>query len=130
MAQHIQQSFRERWSGLFVCYDYPSLPRTNNELEQFMRRIKTAHRRIVGRKNVHDFIIRYGPFATCLDYSESLDDLIRRLSLVEQNDFIRQRQSLHLATLRERKRYRFRHHQHDYLNSLENRWVSAVHSSL
>ena len=109
VAQHIDHSFRERWWGLFVCYDFPDLPRTNNELEQYMRRIKSAQRRIVGRKNVHDFIIRYGPFAACLDYRESLDDLMWRLSQVEHADFIAQRQCLNLATLREQKRHRFRH---------------------
>ena len=127
VAQHIDQSFRERWWGLFVCYDYTDLPRTNNELEQYMRRIKSAHRRIVGRKNVHDFIIRYGPFAACLDYRASLDDLILRLSQVEHEDFMTQRKCLTLATLREQKRHRFRHHQADYLKTLENRWADAAH---
>ena len=40
VANHINQTFRSFWWGLFRCYDVPGLPRTNNELERFMRQIK------------------------------------------------------------------------------------------
>jgi len=58
VADHITQIFRSFWWGLFTCYDVEGLPRTNNELERFIRQIKMGHRRVSGRKNVHDFIIR------------------------------------------------------------------------
>jgi hypothetical protein len=73
IATHINTTFRDRWWGLFKCYDVKDLPRTNNELERYMRRIKSGHRRIMGRKNVHDFIIRYGRHAACVDYQESFN---------------------------------------------------------
>jgi hypothetical protein len=60
VADHINQIFRSFWWGLFTCYNVEGLPRTNNELERFIRPSKMRHRRVSGRKNVHDFTIRYG----------------------------------------------------------------------
>jgi hypothetical protein len=126
VTAHIDETFRNRWWGLFTCYDVEDLPRTNNDLERYMRRIKTGHRRITGRKNVHDFIIRYGRHAACVDYRESVDDLLDRLRQVSHEDFLRERWALDTALLREQKRHRFRHHQPDYLHELEDRWAAAV----
>ena len=58
VADHINRIFRSFWWGLFACYDVTGLPRTNNELERFIRQIKMGQRRVSGRKNVQDFIIR------------------------------------------------------------------------
>jgi hypothetical protein len=66
VAEHINQIFRSFWWGLFTCYDVEGLPRTNNELERFIRQIKMGHRRVSGRKNVHDFIIRHGAYAALI----------------------------------------------------------------
>lgn len=126
VAVHINDTFRNRWWGLFTCYDVEHLPRTNNDLETYMRRIKTGQRRVSGRKNVHSFLIRYGRHAACVDYRERVDDLLARLRLVSQDDFLRERQALDTALLREQKRYRFRHHQAAYLRELEERWATAV----
>jgi hypothetical protein len=126
VATHINETFRSRWWGLFICYDVEGLPRTNNDLERYMRRIKTGQRRVSGRKNVHDFLIRYGRYAAYVDYRESVDELLARLSQVSHGDFLRERQALDIALLRERKRHRFRHHRADYLRELEERWASAV----
>jgi hypothetical protein len=126
VAVHIDDIFRNRWWGLFTCYDVEDLPRTNNELERYMRRIKTGNRRITGRKNVHDFIIRYGRYAACVDYKESVDDLLGRLHKVSHEDFLRERQILDTALLREQKRHRFRHRQSAYLQELEERWMAAI----
>jgi hypothetical protein len=126
VAIHINDTFRNRWWGLFICYDVEDLPRTNNDLETYMRRIKTGQRRVSGRKNVHSFLIRYGRYAACVDYRESVDDLLARLRQVSHDDFLREREVLDTALLREQKRHRFRHHQDDYLHELEERWAAAV----
>lgn len=126
VAAHINETFRSRWWGLFSCYDVEGLPRTNNDLERYMRRIKTGHRRVTGRKNVHDFLIRYGRYAACVDYRESVDDLLARLRQVSHDDFLRERRALDTALLREQKRHRFRHHQPAYLRELEERWAAAI----
>lgn len=126
VAAHINDTFRHRWWGLFKCYDVEGLPRTNNELERYMRRIKTGQRRISGHKHVHDFLICYGRYAAFVDYQENVDDLLARLRQVSHDDFLRERRSLDDALLREQKRHRFRHHQADYLKELELRWAEAV----
>ena len=129
VAVHIDQTFRNRWWGLFACYDVPALPRTNNELERYMRRIKTGQRRILGHKDVHDFLIRYGRYVACVDYRENPEGLLVRLSQVTQDDFQRARQVMDSALLREQKRHRFRHHQADYLGGLESQWAAAIEKS-
>ncbi len=40
MVVHINDTFRNRWWGLFTYYDVKDLPRINNDLERCMRRIK------------------------------------------------------------------------------------------
>jgi hypothetical protein len=126
VAAHIAQTFRNRWWGLFTCYDVDDLPRTNNELETYLRRIKTGQRRISGRTNVHDFIIRYGRYVTCVDHQESLDQLLIRVQQVSQAGFLSEWQALDTALLREQKRHRFYHHRDVYLRDLEQRWAVAV----
>ncbi len=38
------------WPGLFVCYERPAVPRTNNDLEQCFGRVRYHERRASGRK--------------------------------------------------------------------------------
>src|SRR5262249_15984722 len=45
---------------LIQCYDLAGLPRTNNDMEGFIRSIKTRYRRISGRKNWNRYLLRYG----------------------------------------------------------------------
>jgi len=123
---HIEHTVRQRWWGLFVCYEVQGLPRTNNELETFLRRIKTGHRRVSGRKNVHDFIIRYGRYGAYVDPQESQDALLTRLRPVSHDDFLSERLDLVEGLQREQKRHRFRHHRAAYLKHLEARWAEAV----
>lgn len=129
VAAHINQVFRSFWWGLFVCYDVEALPRTNNELERCMRQIKMGQRRRSGRKNVHDVIIRYGPYLAFIDDQESLDELLARLHQVSHEDFLHERQLLDMALLQEQKKHRFRHHRFTYLAQLEKRWEGVVSQS-
>lgn len=126
VAAHINKMFHSFWWGLFVCYDVEGLPRTNNELERFIRQIKTGQRRVSGRKNVHDFVIRYGSYVAFIDYCENEADLFARLQLVSHQDFLLERQSLNFALLQEQKKHRFRHHRPSFLSDLEHRWADAV----
>lgn len=126
VAEHIHQIFRNFWWGLFTCYDMEGLPRTNNELERFIRQIRMGNRRMSGRKNVHDFIIRYGAYAALIDPAESLDELLARMDVVDQDEFLKERKRLNLSLLDEAKIHRFRHHRADYLAELEARWEAAL----
>jgi hypothetical protein len=79
VVTHIQVIVRSFWWGLFVCYEVDGLPQTNNELERFIRQIKTGQRRITRRKKAHNWIVRYGSYAACIDYLESKADLLAHL---------------------------------------------------
>lgn len=125
VATHVATTLRNRWWGLFACYQVAGLPRTNNELETFLRRLKTNQRRITGRKNVHDFIVRYGQYAAFLDDRESQADLLARLRQVPLTDFGRARAGLAVIQEQAQKRHRFRHRQQVFLTDLEARWLAA-----
>ena len=129
VAAHINRIFRSFWWGLFASYDVAGLPRTNNELERCIRQIKMSQRRVSGRKNVQDFIIRYGAYAALVDEAESLDELLLRLEQVDQAEFLKERQQLNLILLQEAKVHRFRFHRADFLADLEARWEAAVSQS-
>jgi hypothetical protein len=51
---------RRLGDGLYHCYDVPGLPRTDNAMEQFYRRVKSEQRRITGRKRADAFVVRVG----------------------------------------------------------------------
>lgn len=129
VAEHINRIFGSFWWGLFASYDVTGLPRTNNELERFIRQIKMSQRRVSGRKNVQDFIIRYGAYAALVDEAESLDELLLRLEQVDHAEFLKKRQQLNLTLLLEVKAHRFRFHRADFLADLEARWEAAVAQS-
>ena len=40
---HFRKATRSYWAGLFRCYEVPDLPRTNNDLEQFLGRTATTN---------------------------------------------------------------------------------------
>src|SRR5207302_8829300 len=60
---HLVTVLRRLGPGLYHCYDVPGLPRTDNDLEQFYRRVKTQERRITGHKRSDTFVVRVGGFA-------------------------------------------------------------------
>jgi len=125
----IVKAVRHRWWGLFTCYRISSVPSSNNDLETFFKDMKHHQRRITGRKSVHEFILRYGPFVAFIDYAESFDDLLARLRQVKPEDFKQARQVLQKVETRLKKLYRFRHHPDDYYHDLETQWGKAVVSS-
>ncbi len=49
-ATHFYTVTRNYWAGLFHCYDDPTIPRTNNELEQYFGMARHQERRATGHK--------------------------------------------------------------------------------
>jgi hypothetical protein len=126
IAQHINQTVRNRWWGLFTCFRVKDLPPTNNDHEIFYNQLKQRQRRITGRKSVHDFIVRYGPCAAYVDPHESLPDLLARLQQVEHADFIRARDALRKIETRLRKAHRYQHHRRRFFKDIEADWDVAI----
>jgi hypothetical protein len=58
--EHFVHVTRNMRPHLIQCYDLDDLPRTNNDMEGFIRSIKTRYRRISGRKNWNRYLLRYG----------------------------------------------------------------------
>ncbi len=126
IAQHIISTFCHRWWGLFVCYDTPGLPATNNDLESFFGRLKTNQRRITGRKSVNHFILRYGAYVAFVDLSETKIDLLHRLRHVDRAAYQRERQQLHHTLAERQDYYRFCHKLDAVVKELEDEWLLAV----
>ena len=128
------QVFSNLRSHLVQCYDRKDFPRTNNEMERSIRGLKTRYRRISGRKNWNNYLLRYGRCVAYYDWWEQ--DATRQQQLVEQAarlDRARWRQmrcEAKAAQSEQLKRFRFRHKRQAYLSSLEERWATAAPAHL
>lgn len=77
------------WEGLFYHYDHLEIPKTNNDLERFIRKLKTAHRKTTGRASCQGYIVRYGAYVSLLNDSVSAIDMLFRVRLVKFGVFRR-----------------------------------------
>jgi len=75
------------WEGLFHHYDHREIPRTNNDLERFNRKLKIAHRKTTGRASCQSYIVRYGAYVALLDDSVSEAQVLVKIRSVEYSDF-------------------------------------------
>ena len=115
--------------GLVQCYDLPGFPRTNNDMEISIRALKTRYRRISGRKNWNAYLLRHG---RCVAYYEwwmqqpngsvLLEARLRQTAPHLWRSVRQQTRDRHREQL---NRFRFRHHPHTSLTSLEQRWEQA-----
>jgi hypothetical protein len=129
VAEHITTTFRNRWWGLFVCYDVSDLPPTNNDLESFFGRLKTNQRRITGRKSVNGFVLRYGAYAAFVDLAETKTDLLARLRHVDQAVYQQERQQLQRILIQRQDYHRFCHNLDTVVKELEAEWQVAVETA-
>lgn len=115
--------------GLYHCYDVPGLPRTDNGLEQFYRRVKSAQRRITGRKRADAFVVRAGGFAVYATAASLVPEatLLQQLATVPATDWQQERVTLRANQDRQAKMRRFRLHPTAYLADLEARWAAVAH---
>ncbi len=122
---HLVTVLRRLGGGLYQCYDVPGLPRTNNDLEQFYRRVKASERRITGHRRSDCFVVRVGGFAiyaiAACDLAEA--DLQRQLSTVTATLWQEERAILRANQERQVKMRRFHLHRSAYLADLEARWT-------
>lgn len=121
-------------SHLVQCYDHPEFPRTNNDMERSIRRLKTQYRRVSGRKNWNAYLVRYGrsvAYAAWWEqdaaHQQHLHQQVARLDRVQWREFRKVASSAHHEQL---TRFRFRHKRQSLLASLETRWTAATQSAL
>lgn len=123
---HIQATLEQRWPRLFACYAWPERYRTNNDLETFFSRLRTRQRRVNGRKSTHDFILRYGEWAVFVDPRESMEQVLHRVRLFQQEEFDQEYARFLQTQQRFKVLYRFRHKPRRCLKELEQQWAEAV----
>jgi hypothetical protein len=87
--ENILKFMASYWEGLFFHYDMSLVPRTNNDLERFICRLKSGFRKTVGRASCQGFIVRYGAFVVLLDDSLSQEELVVRFGSVGYGVFRR-----------------------------------------
>ncbi len=127
-VRHIGIVLRRLGNGLYHCYDVPGLPRTDNALEQFYRKVKSEQRRITGRKRADTFVVRVGGFAVYATAASGTTEgaLVQQLAAVPSADWQRQREQLRRTQARQTKMRRFRLHRAAYLADLEARWTTTT----
>ncbi len=99
---------------LIQCYDREDFPRTNNETEGSIRKIKTRYRRISGRKNWNKYLLRHGRNVGFYDWWASTPERWQQFEKlaqkVKKEVWIQQRKELEKAQSEQLTRYRFCHH--------------------
>ena len=128
--QHFLQVTANLRPQLILCYDLPGLPRTNNDMEGFIRAIKTRYRRVSGRKNWNRYLLRYGRRVAYYEAqvrSESgvagVDAAVGRAT---PQQWRRGRTEQRTREQEQLKQYRFRHKRAKFLQGLEARWTAAA----
>src|SRR5579872_7161751 len=115
---------------LIQCYDREDFPRTNNETEGSIRKIKTRYRRISGRKNWNKYMLRHGRNVGFYDWWASTPERWLQFEKLAQNVkkevWIQNREALEKAQSEQLTRYRFCHLRGKYLTTLENQWDAAA----
>lgn len=107
---------------LFEDLKYPLLPRTNNDLELFIGRLKKSRRHITGRKNTQAFMLREGHMVAILFGLPQTDNWGDAFARVDPNHFQPILRLLRQTDKRS-KCWRARHDLAAYLASLEQPWV-------
>ena len=125
-VRHLGVVLRRLGEGLYHSYDVAGLPRTDNALEQFYRRVKTEQRRITGRKRADAFVVRVGGFAVYATASSATaEEVVRQqLARVPAVNWQQQRVLLRQTQARQAKMRRFRLRRAAYLTDLEARWTA------
>ena len=128
-VEYVVTVLRRLGDGLYHCYDVPGLPRTDNAMEQFYRRVKTEQRRITGRKRADAFVVRSGGFAVYATAASAIAEttLLAQLSAVPAVQWQAERVLLRATQERQTKMRRFRLHRDAYLADLETRWSALTH---
>src|SRR5512142_2152061 len=117
-------------SHLVQCYDHQDFPRTNNDMERSIRRLKTPYRRVSGRKNWNAYLLRYGRSVAYAAWwaqdATHRQHLEQRAAQWDRTRWRELRRETPLAQSEQLTRFRFRHKRHSLLASLEQRWASAA----
>jgi hypothetical protein len=123
---HVTTNMRPK---LIQCYDLRALPRTNNDMEGFIRAIKTRYRRISGRKNWNRYLLRYGRRVVYYEAKIRMPNEPRtmhaRIGQVSHDQWRAARAVQQTCQEEQLKQYRVRHRRQQFLAGLEQRWAET-----
>ncbi len=115
---------------LIQCYDVVGLPRTNNDMEGFIRAIKMRYRRVSGRKNWNRYLLRYGRrvayYEAQVRSTEGEAGVNGAIARVTPAQWRGARAEQRACQEDQLKQYRFRHKRAAFLQGLEARWAAAA----
>lgn len=124
---HVTANLRPQ---LIACYDVEGLPRTNNDMEGFIRAIKTRYRRVSGRKNWNRYLLRYGRRVAYYEAQvrsaggeAGVNGAVGQVTLKQWRGGRAEQRARQEEQL---KQYRFRHKRATFLQRLEARWTAAA----
>lgn len=125
---HFLQITHNLRAHLVLCYDHPDFPRTNNDMEGYIRSIKTRYRRISGRKNWNSYLLRYGRSVAYYDCLQREGHAVfeARLQRVSHHQWQAARLHCRAQQRTQLQMWRFRHKREPYLRSLELRWTQTT----
>jgi hypothetical protein len=121
IAAHLAKLTRAFLPKLFAFHDQPLLPKTNNDLEIFIGRLKKERRRTTGRKATGAFILREGRGVALLASLPSRPTWQTAFAAVDLRDFQRTLAALRCAEQRSQA-WRVRRDLEAYLTHLEQGW--------
>lgn len=118
--QHLQTLTQRYAPGLFLCYDIPGLPRTNNDLESLFGRVRRQSLLTSGPHYAKQRLHEQGAWLLfdVLSNEQKQVQRLQRVSLAEWHDE-RRRMQAHQAPFTDDRR--FRRHSPNYLAKLEAR---------
>ncbi len=124
---HVTASLRPQ---LIQCYDVVGLPRTNNDMEGFIRAIKARYRRVSGRKNWNRYLLRYGRrvayYEAQVRSGSGEAGVNGAVGQVTPTQWRSGRAEQRMRQADQLKQYRFRHKRAQFLQGLEDRWAAAA----
>lgn len=110
------------WKGLFTFYDFPLLPRTNNDLELFFRRTKVRHRRITGSRTWNRYIIRHGENIMFVENVKNEQDGLQKIQNATYSSYKEEANKWDNRIFEHTKQRRFKQDPDAYLNNIETKW--------
>jgi len=110
------------WKGLFTFYDFPLLPRTNNDLELFFRRTKARHRRITGSRTWNRYIIRHGENIVFVENVKDEQDGLQKIRNATYSGYKEEVSKWNHRIHEHTKQRRFKQDPDSYLFNIERKW--------
>jgi hypothetical protein len=121
---HIRKLTGSFAGRLFTYVGQPLLPKTNNELELFIGRMKKARRQATGRKSTAEYILREGQYVAILYGLPAGSSDLERLAGVDVDAFKTTLEAMRRRQERS-KAWRVRRDLDSYLSDLEQDWPAS-----